>query len=189
MAATDHSQQIKHDSQQYLIAALLQLLKNNRLNDISVTQVVKRAGVSRMAFYRNFETLDDILIAYFKPRIDEEFENIINRVPQEQKMSALGNFFTELSDNMNLAVKGNFEYIIQNIFNDNMANFYNTSMDWEKFTEVQKKYWVKFMSAGVYAIWREWLLDGQTESLDDIHTILADFQVSTLQALSRETKK
>jgi len=187
MAATEHSQQIKQDSQEYLITALLQLLKDKRLNEITVTQVVKRAGVSRMAFYRNFETLDDILIAYFKPKIDDEFNLVINRVPQDEKIKALGQFFTDLSDNMKLATERKFEYIIQDIFNDNMKRFYDNNMNWDNFSNVQKKYWIQFMSAGVYSIWREWLVSGQTESLDDIHTLIADFQVSTLQALQNQT--
>ncbi|KRN97712.1 TetR/AcrR family transcriptional regulator [Companilactobacillus kimchiensis] len=187
MAATDHSQQIKQDSRDYLISALLQLLKTKDLNDITVTQVVKKAGVSRMAFYRNFETLNDILIAYFKPKIDSEFTIIINKATPEQKMNALGSFFFELTDTMNLAVKRNYEFIIQNIFNDNIMNFYDTIMNWDHFSAVQRKYWTRFMSAGVYAIWREWLNSGQKESLNDIHTLIADFQFSTLQALKNET--
>lgn len=187
MAATDHSQQIKQDSKDYIITALLELLQNNNLNEIKVTQVVKKAGVSRMAFYRNFETLNDVLMAYFEPRITAEFEIIKNKASQSQKMAALGKFFAEISDSMDLAVKKNYEFIIQDIFNKNMADFYDNVMDWTKFSEVQKKYWTKFMSAGVYAIWKEWLIDGQKESLNDIHVLIADFQVATLKALMAQT--
>lgn len=187
MAATEHAQQIKQDSQDYLITALLQLLQTKDFNEITVTQVVKKAGVSRMAFYRNFETLDDILKAYLQPKIDAEFDLIINRTPQDQKLNALGKFFTEIADTLNLAVKRNYEFIIQNIFKENMIRFYDTSMDWSNFSEIQRNYWIKFMSAGVYAIWREWLTGGQTESLHDIHTLIADFQISTLQALQKQT--
>lgn len=186
MAATDHSQQIKQDSQEYLITALLQLLQTTNLNDIKVTQVVKKAGVSRMAFYRNFETLEDVLIAYFKPKIDAEFKLVINRVPQNEKMTALGEFFSEISNTMALAVKRNYEFIIQNIFNENMTNFYDVVLNWNDFSPIQRKYWTRFMSAGVYAIWREWLVGGQKESLNDIHTLIADFQTATLKSLENE---
>ena len=50
MAATQHAQLIKQDSRDYLTTALLQLLETHDLATITVTQVVKRAGVSRMAF-------------------------------------------------------------------------------------------------------------------------------------------
>lgn len=187
MAATEHSQQIKQDSQDYLIEALLQLLNNYDLSDISVTQVVKKAGVSRMAFYRNFQSLNDILIAYLKPKFASEFDLIINHVPQNKKMDALGNFFTEMAPIMKLSTERHFEQIIQNIFNENISRFYDAVMNWNNFTPMQRKYWTEFMGAGVYAIWREWLYDGQKESLDDIHTLIADFQISTLKALQNET--
>ncbi|APU71696.1 TetR family transcriptional regulator [Companilactobacillus crustorum] len=189
MAATEHSQQIKRDSKDYLITALLQILKTKDLNEITITQVVKKAGVSRMAFYRNFETLDDVLIFYFKPKIDAEFNLIINHVPQKQKLTTLGDFFTEMAEEMRLAAQRNYEFIIQNIFNDNMNRFYEQVLDWQNFSKIQKKYWIQFMSAGVYAIWREWLTSGQTETLNDIHTLLTDFQTATLTALINETKK
>ena len=73
MAATNHAQAIKKDSQTYLTTALLQLLRTHDLDTITVTQVVKRAGVSRMAFYRNFTTLEDLLTAYFARRLQRGF--------------------------------------------------------------------------------------------------------------------
>ena len=81
MAATKHAQQIEQDSQDYLATALLQLLTTKELADLTVTQVVKRAGVSRMAFYRNFNTLDDVLTAYFGPIITARFADISYRQP------------------------------------------------------------------------------------------------------------
>lgn len=187
MAATDHSQQIKQDSKNYLITALLQLLKTKHLNEITVTAVVKKAGVSRMAFYRNFETLEDVLVAYFKPQIDQEFDTIIHKVPQDKKFAALGDFFERMAESMILAEHGNYEYIIQKIFDDNIRDFYDQALNWDQFSMIQKKYWIKFMGAGVYAIWKEWLIDGQKESLRDIHTLIADFQISTLKALKNQT--
>ncbi len=184
MAATQHAQQIKQDSQTYLTTALLQLLETKDLSDITVAQVVRRAGVSRMAFYRNFDTLDDILIAYFRPLIAARFNDVVNQAPQNEKLSALGEFFGALTDTLNLAVKRGFEHVIQQIFDENMMHFYETTVDWQTVSTTQKKYWIKFMTAGVYAIWREWLLSGQSESLESIHEILAKFQTATFAALS-----
>lgn len=46
--------------------ALLQLMQEHNLKEISVTQIVKRAGVSRGAFYRNYDTKEDVLRAISK---------------------------------------------------------------------------------------------------------------------------
>lgn len=183
MAATQHAQQLKQDSQTYLTTALLQLLETHDLNTISVTQVVKRAGVSRMAFYRNFETLDDLLSAYFRPKLTARFNDVVNGVPQAEKLAAMGQFFQELAPTLQLATQRGFEEIIRKVFNQNMEAFYQTTLAETPLTPVQRRYWTKFMSAGVYAIWREWLLTGQRESLTTIHGLIAGFQTQTMASL------
>ncbi|GEO69676.1 TetR/AcrR family transcriptional regulator [Levilactobacillus acidifarinae] len=183
MAATQHAQQIKQDSQTYLTTALLQLLETHDLNTLSVTQVVKRAGVSRMAFYRNFDTLADLLTAYFQPKLTARFNDIVTGVPQAEKLTAIGQFFQELAPTLKLAERRGFEGIIQQIFNQNMEDFYQTILAETPLTSVQQRYWTKFMSAGVYAIWREWLLTGQRESLSTIHDLIAGFQRQTMASL------
>lgn len=44
-----------------LIGALNQLIDEKDFRDIRVTELCRRAGVSRQAFYRNFASLDDVL--------------------------------------------------------------------------------------------------------------------------------
>ena len=44
-----------------LTAALLELLKEKPLEEISISQLCGRAGVGRTSFYRNYQTKEDIL--------------------------------------------------------------------------------------------------------------------------------
>lgn len=188
MAATNHAQAIKQDSQNYLATALLQLLETKDLNDLTVTAVVKRAGVSRMAFYRHFTTLADVLTAHFTLIITQQFDDILAHVPQDQKLAALGTFFTQLGPTLKLSVTRGFESIFQQIFDQNMQRFYAVTMTWDGATATQQKYWTQFMSAGIYRIWREWLLGGQQESLTTIHDLIATFQTATMTALRQQAR-
>jgi AcrR family transcriptional regulator len=77
MAATKHAQLIQKDSQDYLTEALFQLLEKKSLEEIKVTELVTRAGVSRMAFYRNYQGLEDIIRQYFAPKLSRMFDNVI----------------------------------------------------------------------------------------------------------------
>ncbi|APX71441.1 TetR/AcrR family transcriptional regulator [Companilactobacillus allii] len=183
MAATKHAQLIKQDSKEYLVTALLQLLKHNDLNQITVSQVVKKAGVSRMAFYRNFDTLDDLLISYFEPLITAQFDEVKEKSSKEDKLSKVGEFFVRYADVLKLSIDRGFEYIIQNIFDDNMLEFYEGLKLPVEITATQHKYWVSFMSAGVYSIWRVWLINGEVESLSSMHDLIAKFQNSTMSSL------
>ena len=45
-----------------IYTALLQLMEQQPYSEITVTDIAKRAGVSRMAYYRNYQSKDDILI-------------------------------------------------------------------------------------------------------------------------------
>lgn len=45
-----------------LLIALLELLKTKKLDDISINELVDKAGVGRVSFYRNYANKKDILI-------------------------------------------------------------------------------------------------------------------------------
>lgn len=47
-----------------IIQATLYLMRNKSLDDISITDIVRHAGVSRNSFYRNFKDKEDILRHY-----------------------------------------------------------------------------------------------------------------------------
>lgn len=56
-----------------IYTALLQLMQTHPYQEIRIKDIVERAGVSRMAYYRNYETKDDILTNRLQATL-EEFE-------------------------------------------------------------------------------------------------------------------
>lgn len=44
-----------------ITTALLQMMKKKKLDDIKITELIVKAGVSRNSFYRNFDSKKDIL--------------------------------------------------------------------------------------------------------------------------------
>lgn len=49
-----------------LISAIEELLKHKNLDDITVSEIIDRAGVSRKTFYRNYRDKYDLASAYFE---------------------------------------------------------------------------------------------------------------------------
>lgn len=180
MAATKHAQAIQQDSQTYLTEALFQLLEKKTLSEIKITELVARAGVSRMAFYRNFDRVEDILRQHFAPRIQHLFDNVIFEQTATVKLEDMQAFFDDFAAELRLSLKAHFEYIIRDLFTENMARYY---ANWPGMTPEHLKYWAVFMTNGVYGIWREWLLTGQQESLAELHTLIKKLQISTESAL------
>ena len=42
--------------------ALISLMANKKLENITITEIVKKAGVSRTSFYRNYKDKEDVLL-------------------------------------------------------------------------------------------------------------------------------
>ena len=56
-------------SRDFIIEAFFLLLRDNKINDISIQSICDKAGVSRVTFYRNFKDKNDIILGYFTKMI------------------------------------------------------------------------------------------------------------------------
>lgn len=166
MAATNHAQAMKKDTKDFITTALLQMLVKEKLQALTVSQVCKRAGVSRMAFYRNFGGLEQILYEYYQPKIGAMFDTILENPQFSAKYDCQLKFFNTFGDDILLSIDRGFEPIIQQIFKEAIEKFYATDSD---------GYWTNFMSAGVYATWRKWLLEGRQKPLKEIMDFFKQF--------------
>lgn len=61
MARKNKSNQV---SRELLLKSLLVLMREEKYNSITVTDITLKAGVSRMAYYRNFDSKESIIFAY-----------------------------------------------------------------------------------------------------------------------------
>jgi AcrR family transcriptional regulator len=74
--ARPSNQQAKLITKACFRSALIQLLDKKDINDISVSELTRKAGVSRTAFYSHYQTVDDVLSEI----IDEELTELNNSV-------------------------------------------------------------------------------------------------------------
>ena len=54
-----------------ITTALIQMLETHSYEDISITELVKKAGVGRVSFYRNFDSKDDVLRKHLGTLLEE----------------------------------------------------------------------------------------------------------------------
>ncbi len=69
---------IAMQSRKWLTDALLSLMEERAFKNIGITDIAKRADLSRRTFYRIFETKEDILI-YYTDELYGEFLQLLNR--------------------------------------------------------------------------------------------------------------
>lgn len=92
-------------SQQNLLArswmqqALLRLIETKELSDITVTEVTRVAGVSRITFYRNYTDLVDILFDYLEM---QQFGLAQNPAAEEYLPQLIRSYFIFFFENRTL---------------------------------------------------------------------------------------
>lgn len=65
-----------------MVEALIRLLNTKPLSEISVTEIARKAGVSRMTYYRNYSSKEEIFTTYLED-IFETFRNDTFKAEQQ----------------------------------------------------------------------------------------------------------
>lgn len=63
--------------------SLFKLLESKTLDEISITNIIEKAGVSRMGFYRNYSSKEEVIESY----ILEIFVNTVEQIQKERALS------------------------------------------------------------------------------------------------------
>lgn len=147
--------------------ALFSLMKNKKLNEITIYELCDKAGVNRTSFYRNYNTKEDVVNEYLTKITDNFVKN--NNI--SLKLDNINEFiiilFKHLESHKDIAYnlyKSDCLYLIENQFKrifDN-KNIYTN------------KYKIRFYCYGIYSIFHEWLLNNFKESPEELATILKD---------------
>ena len=61
-----------------IFTALMILMERKSFSEITITEIVNKAGVSRMSYYRNYNSKEDIINIYLDEMFEEYMEIISN---------------------------------------------------------------------------------------------------------------
>lgn len=78
--------------------ALLFLLEKKDLKQISISELVRKAGVSRNAFYRNYKSKEDILEAYYERTsisLKKKWQNLQTKVQRNGVQQSFSELFQQ----------------------------------------------------------------------------------------------
>ena len=143
-----------------ITTALLQMMENTPFEDIAITDLVKKAGVGRVSFYRNFESKKDVLAKHLVILLEEwgkEFEALGD--PNKFSDSLVRHYYKHKDVYLMLYKQGLSDMI------------YETIRGAMKLHEAQHNLerYAKSMIAGMIWGWiDEWMRQGMPESPDEI---------------------
>jgi len=156
-------------SKQYIAESLLFLMKKKDYSKITIKNITDKAGLSQMAYYRNFKSKDEI-IKYYLDMITNEFIKKTNIVytPQNFK-NYLIVLFTHLEEQKEIGIillKANLLYYIKDEFDKIFRN---------KSTSIKEKYNYYFISGGLYNVYYYWLTNNCKETPKEVANMFLDF--------------
>lgn len=93
-------------TKQALITAYLELLQESPSENIKISEICKRANLSRPTFYNHFQTKDEILLSYLDEILEEMFKNFRKKQAEDNPFlsfnEAATNFFKLWKSKANL---------------------------------------------------------------------------------------
>ena len=99
-----------------ITGALLILMQKKPISEINISELCSRAGVSRVSFYRNFSSLDEILIKYLKKCTDDWWEGFSKKEEDEFRATFWDELLTQYrkhEDLIHLLQLNNRTYILK----------------------------------------------------------------------------
>ncbi len=150
-----------------LESALILLMKDKYFQNISITDVVNRAGVSRTAYYRNYKSKEDILQRMMHEVIDNVFNAMNLRIPIENTQKYWYGLFYAVekhSDIFLVLLKANFgDTILQEIYKKMQSYIPQAS--------IQSTYQSFFWSGAIYSVLATWLRKDMKPTAEEMAVI------------------
>lgn len=153
-------------------SATIKLLKEKELKSITVNDIAEKSNVSRVSFYRNYESKEDIIKSYIGRQLYNWYshnkENFIKMKAEtgrdDEMLGSLFGLLIEHKDLYLLLYKRGLLYFLH----DTLRDIYGPNHDYPNF----HAYLMAFFIYGVYGWIEEWISRGMQESAQEMTILL-----------------
>ena len=143
--------------------ALLQLLEEKPLAEITVTELTRRAGVSRMMYYRNYDSKEDVM----NQRVAEIGRSFLDSLAGTRtKYESLVVGFCwiyEYREGLQRLMKAGMGTVLLQVVTDHMAETFC-----KETPEEQRRYLMPLYVGALYNIYCAWLENGAQEEPEEM---------------------
>lgn len=146
--------------------ALIKLLENKCLGDISITDIVKRAGVSRTAYYRNYNSKENILQSIMEEIIESVIDSMNLSHPINNTYENWYSLFNAVGEYNNI-----FKILLKAGLGDTILSEIHNKMQTFIQANNQENYKLCFWIGAIYNVTVAWIKDGMQETTEEIARI------------------
>ena len=154
----------KDFSKNCLSQALVELLEDHEYEDISIQDIVDRAGFSRMAYYRNFKNKNEVVEYY----VHNYFEVFVKNTQISYMRMGPEKFFLTLFEFLAAKDTNKMSQLLikRGLIGHLYVEFIKRAQG--GFLPGQSEYFYDFIAGGIFAVFVGWLNNGYKESPEEM---------------------
>ena len=152
-----------------ILTALLRLMEEKPYSSISITDITTLAGVSRMAYYRNYSSKEEILLK----KLEDEEKKIITTFGSQKAESIkdiiyyVSNFIQDNSDVIRAIYTAGLTHKLTEMINERIYSYFPVSHQ-----SAEGTYAVKFYVGAILSVYTHWIDTGMDEPAEVITEII-----------------
>ncbi|USS93447.1 TetR/AcrR family transcriptional regulator [Fructilactobacillus ixorae] len=158
----------REQTRQQIISGLLELMLEKPYAEITVKELCKQAKVSRMTFYRNFHTKEEVIEGQFAM----VYATFIQRLVAQKRFAfydVATTFFTLIKENQ-LMMEALVQNNLTNLLLDALTNYVKTLIEQQILItrEQSSHFLVAMISGGLTEVIVVWTKNGMQEPVEEL---------------------
>lgn len=152
--------------------ALITLMEEKEFQKISITEICEKSGYSRMAYYRNFQSKDDILIVYMQILADQFRQDVVTKMPQADSRSYEILLYA-------FRYFGNYHRFVECLASAHLSSVLQFGLNYYMDTylagsgaDMAKRYSLYYYAGGIFNLFSIWIANGMKETPEEMAHIV-----------------
>lgn len=157
-----------------IVSALIELLESKSLSSVTITELTAKAGVSRMAYYRNYKTKEDIVVQYLADVFQAYHADIScwdnhGCYHDYKNLTHCFNYFKQYNLFLKVLFKRGMGDMFFNALRDYLIRIYCSDVN-----DSKPFYRIHAFAGSLYSVCITWIMDDMRKAPEDIAQIVFD---------------
>lgn len=145
-----------------IVQSLLLLLQDKTIDEISVKEIVEKAGVNRSTYYRHFSAKQDVVRHFYQLRIDEYLSTVTGDISAQTYFTGMFESFLRYKKELILLDRRGLSFLLLEELNARIAQVHGNSK------AAVRSLACNYHIGGVYNSFRYWLLEDMATPPDKL---------------------